>query len=147
VIGQLVKQIRPNLEPIKPALMRPIEESKLSPVVRLSNHLDLDRRTHMCVEFIVERVRESSILVGKNPLGIAGASVILACHASKTCSDIPSIREISKFSQIGEPTIRKHLRELVSFSENLFHPKFEMKIKHTQLKCTINAFSVRRENL
>lgn len=135
IIGKLVKQIKPRL-PVLPAndTKNETEVSKISPVVRLTNDLELDRRTHMCVEFIVEKAKELSILTGKNPLGIAAAAVFMACHASKTCPEIPEITEIARLGKIGELTVRNNFRVLVKFSEQLFHPKFELKIPHHELK-------------
>ncbi|MGD9381758.1 MAG: transcription initiation factor IIB [Candidatus Thorarchaeota archaeon] len=77
---------------------------------RLSSDLGLEGRTVRKATEIIKRAKDERITIGKDPGGIAGAALYIACILEE---DRRTQREIAEVSHVTEVTIRNRYKELV----------------------------------
>jgi transcription initiation factor TFIIB len=83
-------------------------------VPRFVSDLELDDEVERRARELIEAARESGMLSGKSPVGLAAAAVYAA---ALLCNDKVTQNEVSEVADISEVTIRNRYKELLEAAE------------------------------
>lgn len=79
-------------------------------IARLANDLHISNQTQQYAVNILVRAKKTGIMVGKDPTGLAAASLYIA---SLQCGEHRTQRQIAEIANITEVTVRNRYKELV----------------------------------